>query len=514
MSKSPLSLKEDQRIVDLMMHPKLALDPYKFVLAAYPWGRPNTPLANRKGPKRWQADILQEIAAHLHAQTARTALDMTPQLYRQVLASGRGIGKSALVGWLSHWMLSTCIGSTTMVSANSEPQLTGTTFPEIKKWIGMGLNAHWFETETLTIKPTSWFADLALKQLGIESAYYYVKAKLWTEENPDSYAGPHSSYGMLLLFDEASGIPSAIWENAQGFFTDVTLKRFWLAFSQGRRNSGGFFERFQPGSDWLTRSIDARTVEESDQEIYNSIIRKHGIDGDVTRVEVLGLFPRSGQAQFISSEKVYSAQQRQVVEDPHAALIMGVDVARANEGDDSVIRWRQGRDAKSIPPRRFSGLDNMELADKVAQAIDETRPDAVAIDAGNGTGVIDRLRQLRYRNIHEVWFGSKSSQAQYANKRTEMYGDAEAWLDGGMLDDCPLLFGDLTKVEYKRTGKGGDITILEPKEDLKKRIGRSPDDGDAFVLTFAPKVARRDLNLLRGRRRVSVAEGVDYPVYG
>jgi len=514
MSKSPISPQDDQRIVDLFRDPKIANDPYQFVLAVYPWGKPNTPLANRKGPKRWQAEELQAIARHLQTQTARIALDLTPEMYRKSIASGRGIGKSALVAWLNHWMMSCCIGATCLVSANSEPQLKGTTFPEIKKWIALGLNAHWFEPEALSVKPAPWFADLVKKQMQIDTSYYHIQAKLWTEENPDSYAGPHSDIGMMVTFDEASGIPEDIGRVAHGFFTEPTLKRFHFAYSQPRRNSGWFHDTFRPGSGWLRKHIDARAVEDADQEIYNAIIRKYGIDGDATRVEVLGQFPRTGTRQFISSEKVYEAQQRELAADEGAALVMGVDVGRAAEGDPSVIRFRQGRDARSIPAVEVQGYDNMQLADLVAEWIDKVKPDAVAIDAGNGTGVIDRLKQLKYRNITEVWFGSSSTKKQYYNKRTEMYGDAREWLEGGMVDRSSDLFVDLATVEYKLVGKGKDIEALEAKEDLKKRIGRSPDHGDAFVLTFAPKVARRDLGKLRARRRTLVADGVGAPVFG
>lgn len=515
MAGSPLSPSEDQRIVDLMRDPRIALDPYLFVMTAYPWGKPNTPLANFKGPKRWQAEELQAIAKHLHAQQGRMALDLTPDRYQRAVASGRGIGKSALVAWLNHWLMSTCYGATCLVSANSEPQLKGVTFPEIKKWMAMGINAHWFEMEALSIKPQPWFASLLEKSLGINSSYYYVQAKLWTEENPDSYAGPHSHNGMMVTFDEGSGIPKEIWMVARGFFTEPTLKRFHFAFSQPRRNSGGFFDCFSD-PEWRTSHIDARDVEGADQAVYESIIRRHGMDGDATRVEVLGQFPRAGEMQFIPANLVVDAQQRTLDADDGAPMVMGVDVGRSQNGDPSVIRWRQGRDARSIPPQIYRGLDNMALADRIAQWIDRTRPDAVCIDAGNGTGVIDRLKQMRYRNIYEVWFGSASTDQQFYNKRTQMYGDLLEWLPGAMLDASPELYSDLTAVEYKLTGKGRDQKALEPKDELKKRLGRSPDDGDALALTFAVKPARRDAFRLRNspRGRAMIADGVDAPVFG
>src|SRR5690606_12654222 len=142
------------------------------------------------------------------------------------------------------------------------------------------------------------------------------------------------------------------------------------------------------------------------------------------------------------NDLVQAAQERELVADPLAALIMGVDIARY--GDDStVIRFRQGRDARSIPPIKVRKRDTIEVANLVAEWIDKTNPDAVNIDAGNGTGVIDVLRDRKYR-VNEVWFGGKSTSKEWANKRTEMYAEARDWLAGGCIDSDPGLFRDLT----------------------------------------------------------------------
>ena len=94
--------------------------------------------------------------------------------------------------------------------------------------------------------------------------------------------------------------------------------------------------------------IDARTVEGTDPKIYADIISQHGIDSDEARVEVLGLFPNQGENQFMSNTLVREAQAREVQPDMHAPLVMGVDIARQGK-DSTVIRWRHGRDARSMP---------------------------------------------------------------------------------------------------------------------------------------------------------------------
>jgi len=177
------------------------------------------------------------------------------------------------------------------------------------------------------------------------------------------------------------------------------------------------------------------------------------------------------------------------------------------------VRFRQGRDARSIPPVRWKGTDFVQTADRVAWLMDKFNPDAVFIDQGLGSAVVDILKAKGYRTT-EVAFGSSAENPEYANKRTEMYARARDWLPGGMIDECPLLFGDLTSVEYDFVGAAKDKIGLERKDNLKTRIGRSPDDGDAFVLTFAGNVARRDLRLAKGAVRGRTARDVDYSVFG
>jgi hypothetical protein len=145
--------------------------------------------------------------------------------------------------------------------------------------------------------------------------------------------------------------------------------------------------------------------------------------------------------------------------------------------------------------------------------IDRFKPDAVNIDAGNGTGVIDNLRAAGYR-VNEIWFGASSTSKEWANKRTEMYADLRDWLGGGCLDADPQLFSDLTAPEYDFFGKASDSVMLESKEHMKGRGLKSPDDGDALALTFATRVARKDLPTGTKTNRSRVARDLEYPLFG
>lgn len=508
------SAQDEQHLMTELWDPAIADDPEKFVLFAYPWGKANTPLANYQGPRTWQRDYLQEIADHIRYQKLNMNLGLEPWMWQKATASGRGPGKSALVGWLTDWMRTTRLGSTTIVTANTEPQLKSRTFAEITKWTNLSINAHWWETSVLSVRPAAWFKKLLQDQKGIDCGYYYTQGLLWSEENPDAFAGAHNPLGIMVIFDEASGIPQPIFTVTEGFFTEPVLDRYWNVFSNPRRNSGGFFDCFHAHKAfWRRRQIDSRTVEGTDKQRYAELIAKHGDDSDVVRVEVLGKFPKQGTKQFISNALVAGAQRRELQPDPLAALIMGVDVARYGD-DESVIRFRQGRDARSLPPIRFKDRDNMFIANEVAKAILLYRPDAVCIDAGNGTGVIDRLREMKFK-VYEVWFGKKANEPEWADRRTEMYANVRDWLGGGCIDNDPRLFTDLTAPEYYYFGKAADQIRLQTKEEIKDETGRSPDDGDALALTFAVKVARRDLRASRTNpANFRVARDVNYPIFG
>lgn len=509
---SPYNSSDEKMLMTELWDPAIADDPEAYVMFAFPWEKENTPLHDQKGPRAWQREEMQMVAQHVRDNKERMDMGLSPQVYKSATVSGRGPGKSTLFSWLTLWHESCHIGASTVVTANTEGQLKTKTWAELGKWKTLAINGHWFEKQALSLKPEAWFREALEKQLKIDSTYYYAEAQLWSEENTDAFAGAHNQAGMMVIFDEASGIHEKIWDVTEGFFTDKILHRYWFVFSNPRRNTGRFFECFHSNSAyWKTRVIDARSVEGADIDYLNSIIKQHGEDSDTAKIEVKGQFPSQGDKQFIAREIVDGAVEREIIDDDHAPLMMGVDPARFGD-DKSVIRFRQGRNGKVIPAEKYSGLDNMQLANRCAFLIAKYNPDAVCIDAGNGTGVIDRLREMGYK-VFEVWFGSKSAQPEYANKRTEMWADCREWLKGACIDNDPKLKSDLVGPEYGFMGRSDQI-MLESKERMKQRGLKSPDDADALVCTFAVKPARRDSRSFKGARRERVAKGMDYNVFG
>lgn len=483
------SAEDEQLLMSKVWSPQIKDDPEAFVLLVFPWGQKGTPLEHFKGPRLWQRKVLRHIAAHIAKNKEATAYDVL----RMATASGRGIGKSALVSWLILWMLSTRIGSTTIVSANSEAQLRSVTWAEITKWAALLMNSHWFEISATRVMPAKWIAELVERDLKVGTRYWAVEGRLWSEENPDSYAGVHNQAGVMVIFDEASGIPDAIWAVTAGFFTENTPNRFWCAFSNPRRNQGYFFEAFHgKRAFWFTQNIDAREVEDTDKGVYEQIIAEYGADSTQAKVEVYGQFPTDGDDQFIPPSIVDAAMSRERYQDQTAPIVIGVDPARSG-ADSTVIAVRQGRDLVAV--RRYQGEDTMATVGRVIDAIEEWKPALVVLDEGGlGYGILDRLKEQRYKVVRGVNFSWKSKTPQmYANKRAELWGTMREWLQSASIPHDRQLKSDLIGPNQKPNSTGS--IQLESKKDMKARGLASPDAADALACTFAFPVAHREERL-------------------
>lgn len=459
---------------------KCTNDPLRFVLFAFSWGAGE--LAEHSGPDDWQRDILTEIGTKLRSGDINVT-----QAIQIAVASGHGIGKSALVSWLILWAMSTFEDTRGVVTANTDAQLRTKTWAELAKWYRRCICSRWFEFTATALyardpqHEKTWRIDMVP----------------WSERNTEAFAGLHNQgKRVVLIFDEASAIPKIIWETAEGALTDKDTQIIWAVFGNPTRNTGRFRECF--GSlkhRWITRQIDSRTARMTNKEQLNQWVADYGEDSDFVRVRVRGVFPRAGSTQFIGSDIVErAAAERDVHASIYDALVLGVDPARFGD-DESVIYIRKGRDGSTHKPLKFRGLDNMQLAARVAEQYEFYRADAIFVDGGGtGSGVVDRLRQLRIPVI-EVQFGASPDRSQpgqeaiaYANKAAEMWGVMREWLGSGgsIPHDDTDLHSQLTDREYGFVLRDGrDAIQLESKKDMKKRGLQSPDIADALALTFA-----------------------------
>lgn len=458
---------------------RLSLRPYSAIKYALPWGRQE--LAEYNGPKEWQSELLKDIQNHIYHKATRF------QPYRHAIASGHGIGKSALVGMIIHWALSTCEDCKIVVTANTGTQLSTKTVPEVNKWFRLAANAHWFD-----VKATS----ITVRDEGHERTWRCDFIP-WSENNTEAFAGLHNKgKRIVLIFDEASAIADKIWEVAEGALTDEGTEIIWLAFGNPTLNTGRFRQCFGIHKNrWKTTQIDSRNVEGTNKEEIARWVSDYGDDSDFVRVRVRGEFPRAGTNQLIPSDIVALSRHYRAEAYQNLPKVLSCDVARYGE-DQTVIGWRQGRKAAIVAKLR--GLSTVQVSERIIAELEEQKRanepyDAWIIDGdGLGAGVVDQLEHRGYKSGLFEFHGGETPQdtSAYFNRRAECWGLMSEWLKAGAeIPDDPELESDLTGPQYGFSSK--QQIQLERKEDMKKRGLSSPDCGDMLAMTFAVRLAAR-----------------------
>jgi len=455
----------DQEVIDLAAG--CDKDPLRWALMAYDWGAGE--LADYDGPRRWQREALDEIGQALRDPARR----FNPILIAR--ASGHGIGKSAFIGMLTNWSLSTCEDCKVVITANTDTQLRTKTSPEVGKWQRLSLTSPWFDVNATSIASRdaaharNWRADFVP----------------WSEHNTEAFAGLHNKgKRIVLVFDEASAIADNVWEVAEGALTDEGTEIIWVAFGNPTRNTGRFRECFRRYRHrWLGRQIDSRCVEGTNKEQMAKWAADYGEDSDFFKVRVRGMFPRMSSRQFIGEADVTAAYGRHLAEGQYAFAPVILTVDPAWEGDDElVIGMRQGLMFQVL--HRMAKNDNdLVVAQIVARLEDEHKADAVFVDAGFGTGIVSAGRAMG-RGWVLVWFASASGDVGCLNKRAEIWKAMRDWLkEGGAIPEDPMLRDELQAPEIvpRLDGK----LQLESKKEMKAHGVPSPNRADALALSFA-----------------------------
>ena len=478
-----MSSHRDDLVEDIA---RFTRDPLGFVRYAYPWGEPG-PLEDEQ-VKAWQEDILAVIGKHLNSPFCHQPLKIA-------VASGHGIGKTALIAMVSDWAMSTCDDCRALVTANTEDQLTTKTWPEILKWFGLSINREWWKTSATRI--TS-------REKGHEDTWR-LDRETWSENNTEAFQGLHNKRKrILLVFDEGSAIPKAVWDVAEGALTDEETEIIFLVFGNPTQNDTPFATCFGAQSHrWVTRHIDSRTVAGTNKEQIDRWVQDFGEDSDFVRVRVRGEFPRAGGLQFIPQDRVSAARKRKAV--PSGYKIMSADIARSGF-NQTVVGTRQGPVAHILD--KWRGLSIPDQSGRIALRIIEENPRCIVIDGdGIGGAVADHLRMMLPKpnqprrewpetalarwfadhpwfSVQEFHGGYKPCDPfMYFNRRAEVWGLTKGWLEYGQIDDDPELERDLTGPHYD-TDNPKSVIQLERKEDMRDRGVDSPDCGDMLAMTF------------------------------
>lgn len=460
-------------------------DPLGFVLFAYGWGEPNTFLAipadgSDQGPEEWQADILCTLGDELKKRI------MSPEeVFAAVciaVASGHGIGKTALVAWLIDWFICCFPNPQIVVTAGTSSQLEKKTWRELAKWHRVSLHKEYFEwTATkyyLKEEPDTWFAA----------------AIPWSEHRADAFAGTHEKY-VLVIFDEASAIADIIWETVEGAMT--TAMCVWIAFGNPIRNTGRFkacFGKFR--NYWVTRKVDSRSTTVANKVQIAQWKEQYGEDSDFFRKRVRGEFPLHSSNQLISEETIEHCRGFVAYGYESFPIRIGCDVAGEGEqGDDTYISVVQGNKLHEL--FRLKGKDPVQIYTKLASTYEywKMKNDRIAIfiDAiGIGAGVYSMCRRaLPGVSVFGVISGAQANDTErFVNMRIEMWYNMAAALKEGMdmtiIDaaDFDRFKDDTTNIEYFEHPQNQKYQ-LESVKDMQERDLLSPDAGTSVALTFA-----------------------------
>jgi len=179
-------------------------DPERFVDTMFDW---NGSELKGKAPEPWQREVLRAMPDGLPNKTIRIAV-----------ASGHGVGKTALVSWLCLWAMSTCTDCRGILTASNEAQLSTRNRAELRKWFRLFRGRAFFDlTATALIS-----ADPAHEQT------WRLDLLPWNEHRPEAFAGLHNQgRRILVVMDEASVIPPIIWQTIEPVTTDVNTEIIW-----------------------------------------------------------------------------------------------------------------------------------------------------------------------------------------------------------------------------------------------------------------------------------------------
>jgi hypothetical protein len=311
----------------------MSRDPLKYARYSYPWE-----------PRQWQAKILDTVGKHLRNKATR----FSP--LQVAVSSGHGIGKSALVGMIIGWAMSTCEDAKVVLTANTFDQLRTKTWPEVSKWL----------KQSCTYKAGWWTASAtSITFTGDKRPVWRCDAISWSENNTEAFAGLHNQgKRVVLIFDEASAIADKVWEVAEGALTDENTEIIWLAFGNPTQNTGRFRQCFGNNSRWVTFQIDSRTVEGTNKAKIQTWIEDYGEDSDFRQGSRTRRVSQGWHQSVHCSDLVAKARKFKASGYEALPKIGACDVARFG-ADRSVIGDRQGRKARIYG--KYRGLDTVQL---------------------------------------------------------------------------------------------------------------------------------------------------------
>jgi len=432
--------------------------------------------------KRWQRNIRAFVWDTMGAEPTSQQgkiLDAVEKTGAWVsVRSGHGIGKSAALAWLILWML-TCFDDVRVpCTAPTAQQMRDVLWAEVRKWHRCMLPS---VGERIVVQQ-----DRAYVQRDGTPTDNFATARTARKENPEALAGQHAP-NMLYIADEASGIPEEIFQTAEGAWTGQDPR---VVLTGNPTRNDGYFHRthHKDRRYWKTLHFSSEKSALVSKQYWQRMAKRYGKNSDIYRVRVTGDFPKGGGNIVLPLDLLERAQQRTGVKGT-GQRILGVDIARYGDDDSATCR-RQGALVNRF--LRWHGNATTESAGKIIHDFDQGGFDQARVDViGLGAGVADLLRASRKFPVADINVGERARDEQFNRYRDELYWKGREWLETEEVslpaDDEDEYVEDFIAeacgIQYGFTPTGK--IKVEDKEDVKDRIGHSPDLTDAWLNTFA-----------------------------
>ena len=443
---------------------------------------------NGQKPTVYQDEILSEISIY--------------DRYAYVMA--RGGGKTALESWLTWWFSLTrdedgIINDwKILTTAGAWSQLTNYLWPEIHKWARL---ISWWKTGREALKDRTELLDTDIK---LKTG----KAFAIASDRSDLMEGAHAAH-VFCLFDEAKIIPVKSWDSMEGVFSgqgsDTVMEGKWVAGGKAGDMQGRFYDihRKREGlQKWKTRHVTIDEIIKAGRissDWVESVRKLWGEESVLFKNEVLGEFASNTADAIIPLSWIEAAIDRWRVWDENGRkgklTAIGVDVGGGLSTSDAsvIVPIVDEMKVHSIRPVATGDPQTatMALVGNVHNLLDQAGTGTAIIDKiGIGLGVLHRLREQGDRAAgfgagDKTMLREKSGERGFLNWRAAMWWVGREILEPGSgfnvcLPPDDRMIGELTAPHSTIVSNG--LIKVEPKVDIRKRIGHSTDYADAILM--------------------------------
>lgn len=308
-----------------------------------------------------------------------------------------------------------------------------------------------------------------------------------SDEQAKTLTGRHSKY-MLMVIDEAAGVPEPVFENLEGTLTG-TVNLILMIFNPIRSKGYAVRSQNEDRLKWVNLRWNCEETVFPDANMTRTIqarnemmLEKYGKESNPYRIKVLGLPPLVDNNTLIPWDWIMDSIDREIAIDPHIPVLLGVDPAAG--GDKSVIARRQG--GKVYPFVRFNLSDTMEFTGRVIREAVNYEAESIMVDPiGVGKGVYDRLREQGYKAISVDVRRTPRNTDRFDKLRDELWWTLREQFEKGLISipNDPDLIDQLGTVKSAVTTSSGKEKIMS-KVDMRREMGQSPDEADALCLTY------------------------------